>query len=175
MRFIRTQLTGAVVVELEPHQDERGFFARSFCAREFKEQGLAGDFVQCNISWSAQRGTIRGLHHQLPPSCEAKLVRCTAGSIWDVIVDLRPGSPTYLKHTAVELSAANRLSLYVPEMFAHGFQTLDNHAEVFYQMSTCHAPELAAGLRHDDPKLGISWPLAVSSISEKDRGWALLQ
>ena len=166
---------GAWLVELEPHLDERGLFSRTFCAREYRQQGLVDNFVQCNTSWSARRGTLRGLHYQLPPSSETKLVRCTAGSVWDVIVDLRPESPTFLIHFGVELSAANRAALYVPEMFAHGFQTTTDDAEVFYQMSAFHAPELASGLRYDDPGLGISWPLPVASISDKDRSWPMLK
>jgi dTDP-4-dehydrorhamnose 3,5-epimerase len=174
MRFIATKLKGACIVEPEPHKDSRGLFARTFCAREFRDQGLAETFVQCNTSWNTHKGTVRGLHYQLSPSSEAKLVRCTAGGIWDVIVDLRPGSPTYLQHVGIELSAWNRRALYIPEMFAHGFQTLEDGTEVFYQMSEFYAPELARGLRYDDPRLGIRWPLPVSSISEKDEKWALL-
>lgn len=174
MRFEETFLKGAFVVEIEPHNDSRGFFARTFCAREFEERGLAGAFVQCNTSWNAKKGTLRGLHYQLPPSSEAKLIRCTAGALWDVIVDLREGSPTYLQSFGLELSDRNRKALYLPEMFAHGFQTLEAGTEVFYQMSEFYAPRLSAGLRFDDPKIGIEWPLPVSSISDKDRQWALL-
>jgi dTDP-4-dehydrorhamnose 3,5-epimerase len=175
MRFIATELDGACVVEPEPHQDSRGLFARTFCAHEFRDHGLAGTFVQCNTSWNTHKGTVRGLHYQLAPSCEAKLVRCTAGEVWDVIVDLRPESPTYLQYVAIELSARNRRALYIPEMFAHGFQTLKDGTEVSYQMSEFYTPELARGLRYDDPKLGIRWPLPVTSISEKDESWVLLQ
>ncbi len=174
MKFIPCKLAGAFVIELEPHQDERGLFARTFCAREFKAQGLAEVFVQCNTSWNAKHGTVRGLHYQLPPSCEVKLVRCTAGALWDVVVDLRPGSPTYLQHVWIELTAANRRALYIPEMFAHGFQTLEDATEVFYQMSEFYAPELSTGIRFDDPKLGIRWPLPVTTLSEKDADWPLL-
>ena len=131
-------------------------------------------FVQCNTSWNAHKGTVRGLHYQLPPSSEVKLVRCTAGALWDVIVDLRPDSPTYLQHVSVELSARNRAALYIPGMFAHGFQTLDGGTEVFYQMSEFYAPTMATGVRYDDPKLLINWPLAVTSISDRDQTWALL-
>jgi dTDP-4-dehydrorhamnose 3,5-epimerase len=175
MRFIVTKLEGAYIVEPEPHKDSRGLFARTFCAREFRDHGLVEVFVQCNTSWNAQKGTVRGLHYQLPPSCEAKLVRCTAGSLWDVIIDLRPGSPTYLQQFGLELSARNRLALYIPELFAHGFQTLEDATEVFYQMSEFYVPEMANGLRYDDPKLGIRWPLPTTSISEKDQSWMLLQ
>lgn len=174
MHFHTTRLGGAYVVEPDPHVDDRGLFARTFCAREFRERGLADSFVQCNTSWNARKGTIRGLHYQLPPASEVKLVRCTAGSLWDVIVDLRPGSPTYLQHMSVELSARNRRTLYIPEMFAHGFQALEDGTEVLYQMSTFYAPELATGLRYDDPQLRIAWPLPVASMSDKDQSWPLL-
>ena len=175
MRFITTKLKGAYLVEPESHKDSRGLFARTFCAHEFREQGLVSAFVQCNTSWNAQRGTIRGLHFQLPPSGEVKLVRCTAGSLWDVIVDLRPDSPTYLQHFAVELSARNRLALYIPEMFAHGFQTLEDATEVFYQMSEFYTPKLAQGIRYDDPKIGVPWRLPVTAISDQDLSWTLLE
>jgi dTDP-4-dehydrorhamnose 3,5-epimerase len=174
MRFEATDLDGAWLIRPEPMQDERGFFARTFCAREFRAQGLIETFVQCNTSWNSQKATVRGLHYQLPPSCEVKLVRCTAGALWDVIVDLRPASPTYLQHIGVELTAANRKALYIPEMFAHGFQSLEDGTEVFYQMSEFYTPGLARGLRYDDPKLGIEWPLPASAISGKDEAWALL-
>jgi dTDP-4-dehydrorhamnose 3,5-epimerase len=130
--------------------------------------------VQCNTSWNARKGAVRGLHYQLPPSSEVKLVRCTAGALVDVVVDLRSGSPTYLQHVAVELTASNRLALYIPGMFAHGFQTLEDGTEVFYQMSEFYAPKLARGLRYDDPKLGIKWPLPVTLISDQDLNWSFL-
>lgn len=174
MRFTATNLHGAWIVEPEPHEDSRGLFARTFCARKFHDHGLVDTFVQCNTSWNAQKGTIRGLHYQVPPSCEAKLVRCAAGSLWDVIVDLRPGSPTYLGHFGIELTAKNRAGLYIPEMFAHGFQSLEDGTEVFYQMSEFYAPKLGRGLRYDDPTLGINWPLPVTSISDRDLTWELL-
>jgi dTDP-4-dehydrorhamnose 3,5-epimerase len=174
MHFTETPLIGAFVVELQPHKDDRGLFARTFCAREFGAQGLIETFVQCNTSWNTSKGTVRGLHYQLPPSSEAKLVRCTAGAMWDVIVDLRPASRTYLQHIGVELTAANRRALYIPEMFAHGFQTLEDGTEALYQMSEFYAPDLSTGIRYDDPKLGIKWPLAVASISDKDQRRALL-
>jgi dTDP-4-dehydrorhamnose 3,5-epimerase len=174
MRFTPTKLKGAFIVEVEPHEDSRGFFARTFCAREFGERGLAASFVQCSVSLSRERGTLRGLHFQRPPAAEAKLVRCTAGALYDVIVDLRPESPTHLQHLGVELTARNRRGLYMPEMFAHGFLTLEEETEVFYQISEFYAPDLAAGIRHDDPKLGIKWPLPVAVISEKDSNWPLL-
>jgi dTDP-4-dehydrorhamnose 3,5-epimerase len=174
MQFVPTNIDGAYVVEIEPHQDARGLFARTFCTREFGERGLATSFVQCSTSFNVNRGTLRGLHFQLPPSVEVKLVRCTAGALCDVIVDLRPDSSTYLKHFAVELSARNRRSLYIPKMVAHGFQTLEDNTEVFYQISEFYTPEKSTGLRFDDPKLGIPWPLPVTSISEKDRSWPSL-
>jgi dTDP-4-dehydrorhamnose 3,5-epimerase len=175
MRFTTTKLNGAYIVDPEPHEDSRGLFARTFCAREFRDQALEETFVQCNTSWNARAGTVRGLHYQLAPSCEIKLVRCTAGSLWDVIVDLRPDSPTYLEYVGVELTAKNRRALYIPEMFAHGLQTLEDGTEVFYQMSEFYAPKLARGLRYDEPKLGIKWPLPVASISDQDQGWPLLR
>jgi dTDP-4-dehydrorhamnose 3,5-epimerase len=174
MKFIPTKLKGAWIVESQPHKDERGFFARTFCAEEFGARGLTDRFVQCSTSWNARKGTLRGLHYQLPPSSEVKLVRCTAGALLDVIVDLRPDSPTYLQSTAVELNAINRMALYIPEMFAHGFQTLEDGTEVYYQMSEFYTPRLGRGLRYDDPKLGISWPLSVASISTQDLSWPLL-
>jgi len=174
MLFIPTKLEGAWTIETQPHVDDRGFFARIFCEEEFRARGLVERFVQCNISWNQRSGTVRGLHYQLPPSSEVKLVRCTAGALLDVIVDLRRGSPTYLESYSVKLTASNRLALYVPEMFAHGFQTLEDNTEVYYQMSEFYAPKLGRGLRYDDPKLGIHWPLSVSSISAQDLSWPLL-
>jgi len=171
MHFVATKLAGAYIVEPQLHEDSRGLFARTYCAREFREQGLADAFVQCN----ARKGTLRGLHYQFAPASEVKLVRCTAGALWDVIVDLRPDSITYLRHVAVELTATNRLALYIPGMFAHGFQTLRDGTEVFYQMSEFYAPKLARGIRYDDPKLGIEWPLPLTSISDQDLNWTLLQ
>jgi dTDP-4-dehydrorhamnose 3,5-epimerase len=174
MRFTPTKLAGAYIIEPQPHADSRGLFARTFCANEFRAQGLVDVFVQCNTSWNVSKGTLRGLHFQLSPSSEVKLVRCTAGALWDVIVDLRPQSATYLQHVAIELTAGNRLALYIPEMFAHGFQTLEEGTEVFYQMSQFYAPKLARGIRYDDPKIGIKWPLPVTSISDLDLNWTLL-
>jgi dTDP-4-dehydrorhamnose 3,5-epimerase len=174
MKFTETKLAGAFIVEPEPREDTRGFFARTFCAREFAEKGLSSGFVQCSVSMTRERGAVRGLHYQIAPAAEAKLVRCVAGALLDVIVDLRPESKTYLQHVGVELTARNRRALYVPEMFAHGFQTLESDTEVFYQISAFFAPDLARGLRFDDPKLAIKWPLPVMNMSEKDRNWALL-
>jgi dTDP-4-dehydrorhamnose 3,5-epimerase len=174
MRFTPTKLAGAYIIEPQPHADSRGLFARTFCANEFRAQGLVDVFVQCNTSWNVSKGTLRGLHFQLSPSSEVKLVRCTAGALWDVIVDLRPQSATYLQYVAVELTAGNRSALYIPEMFAHGFQTLEEGTEVFYQMSQFYAPKLARGIRYDEPKIGIKWPLPVTSISDLDLNWTLL-
>lgn len=174
MRFIETALAGAFVVEPEPIADHRGFFARVFCADEFRQHGLTPAVAQCNLSRNVARGTLRGLHYQVPPAAEAKFVRCVRGAVVDVIVDLRPDSPTHLQHVAVELTAAEHRALFVPECFAHGFQTLEDDTEILYQVSEFYAPGHEGGLRHDDPALGIDWPLPVSEISDKDRGWPLL-
>jgi dTDP-4-dehydrorhamnose 3,5-epimerase len=174
MIFKETPLAGAFLIALDPHEDERGSFARSFCRREFEAHGLSPVVSQCNISRNRKKGTLRGMHFQAAPHEEAKLVRCTRGAIWDVIVDLRAGSPTRWRWHAAELNAENRLAFYVPEGFAHGFQTLADDTEVLYQMSEFYHPELARGLRWDDPKLGIRWPLADAIVSERDRGYALL-
>jgi dTDP-4-dehydrorhamnose 3,5-epimerase len=171
MIFRTTSLPGACVVELDPHVDSRGLFARSFCAREFAAHGLATDWPQANVSWNRKARTLRGLHWQAAPRAEAKLVRCTSGAIHDVIVDLRRGSPTCLRWFAIELSAANRRALYVPEGFAHGFLTLADESEVAYWMSESHAPEAARGLRFDDARLAIEWPAQPSVISERDRAF----
>ena len=174
MNFVPTKLDGAWMVEPQPQKDERGFFARTYCAREFGERRLAERFVQCSTSWNVRKGTVRGLHYQLPPSSEVKLVRCTAGALLDVVIDLRPDSATYLESITMELTATNRLALYIPEMFAHGFQTLEDGTEVFYQMTEFYAPKLGRGLRYNDPKLGINWPLPITSISDQDLNWPLL-
>lgn len=171
MKFIETRLAGAFVVEPEPFEDERGSFQRVWCANEFAEHGLTTTPAQANLSTNHVAGTLRGLHLQLPPKAETKLVRCTKGAIWDVIVDLRPDSPSYLEHTGVRLSEENRLALYVPELFAHGYQTLENGAEALYQVSQFYAPGFERGIRWNDPALGIEWPLDVDVISEKDAGW----
>ena len=169
MVFHDTGLSGAFLIDLERIHDERGFFARSWCTRDFTERGLNGRLVQCNVSRNRVRGTLRGMHYQVAPQEEAKLVRCTMGAIYDVIVDLRPGSSTYLKSFAAELSAENHRSLYIPEGFAHGFLTLTDESEVFYQMSEFYAPEAARGLRWNDPLLAIDWPGPVIVISDRDR------
>jgi len=174
LKFAPTPLAGAYVVELERLQDERGFFARSFCQEEFRRHGLKPAIAQCNVSWNRRRGTLRGLHFQAAPHEEAKVVRCTRGAVWDVIVDLREDSPTRWRWHALELNADNRLAFYVPEGFAHGFQTLADDSEVLYQMSEFYHPDLARGLRWDDPKIGIRWPLPDPVLSPRDRAYALL-
>lgn len=170
MRFIETELAGAYIIEPEPLEDERGFFARISCAREFEEKGLVSTFLQSSIAYNRTKGTLRGMHFQIAPHEEVKTVRCTMGAIYDVIVDLRPRSPTYRSWTSVVLSAENRRTLYVPEGFAHGYQTLEDGTEVFYEMSQYYAPESACGIRWDDPSTGIRWPdVDERVISEKDR------
>ena len=174
MRFTETSLPGAFIIEVDENADPRGFLARTFCASEFQARGLTPAVAQCSISFNHRRGTLRGMHFQAAPAAEAKLVRCTRGAIYDVIVDMRPASPTFRRHIGVELSDTNRRALYVPEHFAHGFQTLTDDAEVSYQISVPHAPGCERGVRHDDPALGIAWPLPVTVISDKDRAWPLL-
>ena len=169
MIFIETTLQGAFIIELDKLEDERGFFARTWCQREFAAHGLNPHLVQCNISFNRQRGTLRGMHYQAAPHEEAKLVRCTRGGIYDVIIDLRAQSPTFKHHIAVTLTAQNYRMLYVPEGYAHGFQTLEDNTEVVYQMSAFYAPDSARGVRWDDPAFGIQWPSAQRIISERDR------
>jgi dTDP-4-dehydrorhamnose 3,5-epimerase len=171
MVFEATPLAGAYLIRLEQKADARGFFARTFCQRAFAEHGLTPVVAQCNLSYNHRAGTLRGMHYQVAPATEAKLVRCIRGAIYDVIIDLRPDSPSYLQHFGVELSAENRLSLYVPEMCAHGYQTLVDDTEVLYQVSAFYTPETERGLPYDDPALAIDWPLPVSVISDKDRQW----
>ena len=174
MKFIETPLAGAFVIELEVSEDERGGFARTYCEREFLEHGLEARIAQCNLSFNRKAGTLRGMHYQAEPHAEAKLVRCVRGAMHDVIVDLRPGSPSLRTCFAVRLDAASRRMLYVPKGFAHGFQTLVDDTEVFYQMSTSYEPTAARGLRWDDPVLGIRWPIAAPILSARDRGYPLL-
>jgi dTDP-4-dehydrorhamnose 3,5-epimerase len=169
--FRETTLIGAFVINLQPMEDERGHFARSFCRQKFAQHGLKTDVAQCNISFNRKKGTLRGMHFQLPPCAEAKLVRCTRGAIYDVIVDLRPDSPTYCKWTSVELSENDLTMLYIPEGVAHGFQTLSDDAEVFYHMFEFYSPKHADGVRWDDPAFGITWPLENPIISRKDRSY----
>jgi len=171
MKFIETALPGAYVIEPELLEDERGCFARTWCVREFEEMGLVSSFVQSSIAFSIRKGTLRGMHFQHAPHEEVKLVRCTQGAIFDAIVDMRPGSSTFGRWIGVELSARNRRMLYVPEGFAHGYQTLEPDTEVSYQMSRFHAPQAAGGIRWDDPEIGIEWPEVESrTLSAKDRG-----
>lgn len=171
MHFRPTTLSGAWLIDLEPSRDERGFFARTFCVREFAAQGLETSFPQHSTSFSARRGTVRGMHFQRPPHGEVKLVRCLSGSIWDVIIDIRPQSPTFRRWQGFELTAESRTQLYIPSGFAHGFQTLSDDVEVNYLISAEYIPEAAAGICHDDPAFRIDWPLPVSTISDKDRSW----
>lgn len=173
MIFTETKLKGAFIVDLEERKDHRGAFARTFCAREFEAHGLKPTVVQCNLSYNHRAGTLRGMHYQLPPAAETKLVRCTKGRIYDVIIDMRPGSPTYLQHVGVELTEDNRRALYVPEMFAHGYQALTDGAEVAYQVGEFYTPGYERGLRYDDPFFKIEWPMPVTVISEKDAAWPL--
>jgi dTDP-4-dehydrorhamnose 3,5-epimerase len=196
MKFIETRLKGAYIIEVEPIEDSRGFFARTFCSREFKAHGLKTDFVQCNLSYNKKKGTLRGMHYQVAPYEEAKLVSCIKGSIYDVIIDLRPESPTYCQWFSVVLTAPSSQftayrspkdnlinsstahsslltahSLYIPEGFAHGFITLEDDTEVFYQMGEFYHPEAARGIRYNDPRFNIQWPVEVEVISEKDRDY----
>jgi dTDP-4-dehydrorhamnose 3,5-epimerase len=171
MRFEQTELAGAYLLELEPHCDERGFFARAFCEHEFAAHGLPTHFPQCNLSRNTRARTLRGMHYQAAPLREAKLVRCVSGAIFDVIVDLRPGSSTHLRWLGVELSVDNARALFVPEGFAHGFLTLRDSSDVFYHMSDFFRPEGARGVRWNDPKLNIRWPASPSVISERDASY----
>jgi dTDP-4-dehydrorhamnose 3,5-epimerase len=169
--FTETRLKGAFVIEPEKLEDERGFFARTWCEREFAKHDLNARLAQCSVSFNHKRGTLHGMHYQVAPHEEAKLVRCTKGAIYDVIIDLRPDSPTFTRWIAVDLTSANRRMLYIPEGFAHGFQTLEDNTEVFYQISEFYAPECARGVRWNDPAFGIDWPEGERVISEKDRNY----
>ncbi len=169
MIFQETKLKGAFIIEPERLEDERGFFARTWCAREFETHGLNPKLVQCNISFNKKRGTLRGMHYQEAPHEEARLVRCTMGAIYDVIIDLRPDSQTHKQWFSVELTKKNRKMFYVPEGFAHGFITLDDNTEVFYLMSEFYAPESARGVRWNDPAFNILWPEDVVEISDRDK------
>jgi len=174
MIFQSTKIAGVSIIELEPKSDERGFFARAFCAREFKQHALASEFVQCNVAFNPRKGTLRGLHYLAAPAVEPKIVRCISGAVWDVVVDVRPDSETYLQHIGIELSANNRRAIYIPEMLAHGYQTLTNDAELLYMVGEFYTAGYERGLRYDDPLLGIEWPETVTSISPKDCAWPLL-
>ncbi len=169
MLFRETILKGAYLIEPEKLEDERGFFARSFCVREFQKHGLNPRLVQCNISRNIKKGTLRGMHYQKAPYAEAKLVRCTRGAIYDVIVDLRPDSPSFRMNVGMRLDESNRIMVYIPEGFAHGFITLEDDSEVFYQMSEFYSPQHAAGFRWNDHFFSIQWPLEVVVISERDK------
>ena len=175
MIFKETELKGAFVIELDPIRDERGFFARTWCRKEFEAHGLNSDLVQCNTSFNKKKGTLRGMHYQVAPHEEAKLIRCTMGAIYDVIIDIRKESKTYKQWFACELTAENRKMLYVPKGFAHGFQTLEDNTEVFYQMSEFYKPEYAKGIRWDDPSIGITWPIQKFIISVRDTNFSTLK
>jgi len=167
--FKKTRFKEAFVIELETIEDERGLFARTWCKRELEEIGLNPELVQCNISFNKKRGTLRGMHYQVAPYEEAKLVRCTMGEIYDVIIDLRPDSPTYKQWLSFDLTAKNRKMLYIPEGLAHGFVTLADNTEVFYQMSEFYTPDCARGVRWNDPVFGITWPVNIEVLSERDK------
>lgn len=171
MIFTPTKIHGVYVVDLEKREDERGFFARGFCRNEFQAHKMNPSVVQANISYNRDKGTLRGMHWQTAPSEETKFIRCTRGAIYDVIIDMRPDSPSYRQWLGVELSDCNYKMLYVPESFAHGFQTLEDHTEVIYLVSEFYDPKTERGVRYNDPSFGIIWPLPVSQISEKDAGW----
>lgn len=171
MLFTEVKLAGALLIEPEPIEDERGFFARTWSQREFQERGLDANWVECNISFNRKKGILRGLHYQAAPYAQAKLVRCTMGAIFDVIVDLRQDSPTFRQWASVRLSAGNRSMLFVPEGFAHGFQTLEDESEVFYQMSQYYSMESSRGVRWDDPAFGIIWPQDSRIINARDRAY----
>ncbi len=173
MIFHPTRIAGAFVIEPEPVRDERGFFARTYCREEFARHGINHTPAQCGTSFNSHRGTVRGMHYQTEPHAETKLVGCVRGAVYDVIIDLRPDSPTCMQWIANEVSAANRLLLFVPEKCAHGFQTLADDTEVTYQLSALYHPESAAGVRFDDPAFSIEWPLPPACVSERDRGFPL--
>ena len=171
LRFTPAPVVGAVLIDSILREDDRGHFARSWCIREFAEQGIDFVPVQANTGFSVRRGTLRGLHFQVKPGLEAKLVRCTRGALFDVVLDLRPQSPSYLKWYGVELRADNYQMLYLPEGCAHGYQTLEDHTDLYYMASQYFIPSAARGVRFDDPAFGIEWPLAPTTISEQDRSW----
>lgn len=167
--FTETKLKGAYVIDIDRKEDTRGFFARAFCGEEFKKHGLKPIIAQMNIAHNRKKGTIRGMHFQYPPAAETKLVRCTRGAILDIIVDLRPDSPTYLQHISIELNADNQSALYVPERFAHGYQALQDNTDTSYVVGEFYTPSAEGGLMYDEPRLGLSWPLPVTVVSEKDQ------
>jgi dTDP-4-dehydrorhamnose 3,5-epimerase len=169
--FTESKLKGAFIIDLERRTDERGFFARAFCQHEFRDHGLKPVIAQANLAHNAKKGTVRGMHFQYPPAAESKLVRCTRGAILDIIVDLRPESPTYLQHISVELNEDNMTALYVPECFAHGYQALRDNTDTSYQVGEFYTPNAEGGLRYDDPRLGLEWPLPVTVVSPKDQAF----
>ena len=171
MIFTETKLQGAFVIDLERREDDRGFFARAFCQHEFAAHGLKPVIAQANIGFNRRKGTLRGMHFQYPPAPETKLVRASRGAVLDIIVDLRPESPTYLQHVTVELSADNHRGIYIPERFAHGYQALEDDTETTYHVGEFYTPGAEGGLPYDDPRLGLTWPLPVSAMSDKDREW----
>ena len=173
MIFKETKLKGAFVIELEKFEDERGFFALSWSRRAFAEHSLESELVECNVSFNRKKGTLRGMHYQEAPYSQVKVIRCTMGSVYDVIVDLRRDSPSFKQWIGQELTATNRLMMYVPRDFAHGFQTLEDNTEILYMASAYYAPGEARGVRYDDPVFAISWPLEVASISDQDRNWPM--
>lgn len=175
MIFSETKLKGAFIIDIDRKEDERGYFARAFCQKEFREHGLQSVIAQANVASNARRGTLRGMHFQYPPAAESKLVRCTRGAIFDIIVDLRPESPTYLEHISVELDEDNMRALYVPERFAHGYQVLRDNTDTSYQVGEFYTPTAEGGLRYDDPRLELKWPLEVSVISSKDQAFRPLR
>lgn len=172
MKFLSTPFRDVYLIEHELIEDSRGFFTRSFCEKEFKQKGLHANFVQCNLSFNKKKATLRGMHYQIEPSAEVKCVRCIRGEVFDVIIDLRPDSPTFGKWESFLLNEDNRYTLYIPKGFAHGFQTLQDNCELYYQMSTPFAPEYARGIRWNDPTFAISWPLALPILSPKDENYS---
>jgi dTDP-4-dehydrorhamnose 3,5-epimerase len=174
MIFTETKLKGAFILDIERREDSRGFFARAFCQKEFADHGLKPVIAQANVAYNKYRATLRGMHFQYPPAPETKLVRATRGAILDIIVDLRPESPTYLQHISVELNEDNRRALFVPERFAHGYQVLVDGTETSYQVGEYYAPDCEGGLLYNDPRLGLEWPLPVAEISDKDKVWKRL-
>lgn len=174
MTFIQTPLKGAYLIELKPFSDDRGWFARTFCKNEFELINHDREFVQFNHSVTVLKGTIRGMHYQLPPYSEIKLIRCIRGKVFDVIIDIREGSPTFLEHFSVELSEENKFSLYIPEGFAHGFQTLEDNSQLIYHHTSFYQPGFEGGIHYSDPSVGIVWPLQVTRISDKDSNYEFL-
>lgn len=171
MKFVETPVSGAFVLELEPRADDRGSFSRAFCTDEFKAHGISMPVVQANLAHTTRKGTIRGMHYQVAPAAEAKLMRCVRGAVYDVLIDLRPDSPTYMQHFGIELSADNGKALYVPPLFGHGYLSLQDNCEMFYMVSEFYTPGAERGARFDDPAFGIDWPVAIDVVSDKDLAW----